>query len=198
MVGVPVESAVLYHNGALMQKVVLTFGFIAGGILSLLMAITIPFQDQIGVDHSLLLGYTTMVIAFLMVYFGVRSYRDNVGGGRVSFGRAFVVGLAITMIASCCYVATWEVIYFKFMPDFADKYAASAINKAKKAGESEAQIQALTKQMDEFRVSYKNPLVNIAYTFLEPLPVGIVFTLVTAGVLSWKRKEEKIGDAAAA
>ena len=92
-----------------------------------------------------------MVLAFLMVYFGVRSYRDNVGGGRVSFGRAFVVGLMITLIASCCYVGTWEVIYFKFMPDFSDKYAASAIAKAKKAGEPEAQIAALTKEMDEFR-----------------------------------------------
>jgi hypothetical protein len=37
---------------------------------------------------------------------------------------------------------------------------------------------------------YKNPLVNIAFTFLEPLPVGIVFTLVTAGVMSRKRRIE--------
>ena len=187
----PVESAVLYHNGALMRKIVLKFGFIGGGILAVLMAITVPFQDKIALDHSLIVGYTTMVLAFLMVYFGVRSYRDNVGGGRVSFGRAFGIGLMITLIASCCYVATWEVIYFNFMPDFADKYAVSAINKAKKAGEPEAQIAALTKEMEEFKVSYKNPLVNIAYTFLEPLPVGIVFTLVTAGVLSWKRKPEE-------
>ncbi len=191
MVGVPVESAVLYHNGALMRKVVLKFGFIAGAILSGLMAITIPFQDQIGVDHSLLLGYTTMVVAFLMVYFGVRSYRDNVGSGRVTFGRAAAVGLLITLLASCCYVGTWEVIYFKFMPDFADKYAVSAIAKAKKSGAPEAQIAALTKEMDQFRVAYKNPLVNIAYTFLDPLPVGIVFALVTAGILSRKRKPDE-------
>ncbi len=174
-----------------MQKTVLKFGFIAGGILSVLMAITIPFQDRIELDQSLLVGYATMVLGFLMVYFGVRSYRESVGNGRVTFGRAFVVGLLITLIASCCYVGTWEVIYFKFMPDFADKYAVSAINKAKKAGAPEAQIAALTKEMDEFRVAYKNPFVNIAYTFLEPLPVGIVFTLVTAGVLSWKRKPEE-------
>jgi hypothetical protein len=35
---------------------------------------------------------------------------------------------------------------------------------------------------------YKNPLVNIAFTFLEPLPVGLIFSLVTAGVLSRKRR----------
>jgi hypothetical protein len=36
--------------------------------------------------------------------------------------------------------------------------------------------------------SYKNPLVNIAYTLLEPMPVGLLVTLVTAGVLSRKRR----------
>ena len=33
-----------------------------------------------------------------------------------------------------------------------------------------------------------NPLVNVAFTLLEPLPVGLVFTLVSAGVLSRKRQ----------
>jgi hypothetical protein len=44
--------------------------------------------------------------------------------------------------------------------------------------------------MAQFKEMYKNPLVNIAYTLLEPLPVGILFTLVTAGVLSRKRRAE--------
>ena len=32
-------------------------------------------------------GYVTMVLAFLLVYFGVRSTRDTVGEGTVGFGR---------------------------------------------------------------------------------------------------------------
>jgi hypothetical protein len=32
--------------------------------------------------------------------------------------------------------------------------------------------------------------VNVALTALEPLPVGILFTLVAAGVLSRKRRVE--------
>ncbi|MGE3526131.1 MAG: DUF4199 domain-containing protein, partial [Gemmatimonadales bacterium] len=110
-----------------MRKIVLTFGFIAGGILAVMMLVTIPFQDTIGFDKGMVIGYTTMVLAFLMVFFGVRAYRDNVAGGKVGFGRAFVVGLLIVGVATACYVATWEVIYYKLMPDFGDKYAASTI-----------------------------------------------------------------------
>lgn len=173
-----------------MRKIVLTFGLISGAILSAMMLITIPFQDQIGFDKGAIIGYTTMVLAFLMVFFGVKSYRDNVVGGTVTFGRAFKVGLLITAVASICYVATWEVIYYQLSPDFGDKYAAHAIEKAKKSGATDAQIAAQTKQMTEFKEAYKNPLVNIAYTMLEPLPVGILFALLTAVALSRKRRTD--------
>ena len=173
-----------------MRKIVLTFGLIAGAILSVMMLITLPFHDQIGFDKGLVIGYTTMVLAFLMVFFGVKSYRDNVGGGRVTFGRAFLVGLLITLVASVCYVATWQVIYYRFMPDYLDKYAAYSVAKARKSGASDAKIAAQVKEMAEFQEMYKNPLVNVAFTLLEPLPVGILFTLVTAGVMSRKRRAE--------
>jgi len=175
-----------------MRKIVLTFGLIAGAILSAMMLITLPFHDEIGFDRSAIVGYTTMVLAFLMVFAGVKSYRDNVAGGSVTFGRAFIVGLMITAVASVCYVATWELVYSKLAPDYLDKYAAYSIEKASKSGATDAQIAAKTKEMAEFEEMYKNPLINIAFTFLEPLPVGLLFTLVAAGVLSRKRRTEGV------
>jgi hypothetical protein len=172
-----------------MRKIALTFGLTAGAILSAMMIITVPFHEQIGFDKGEVIGYTTMVLAFLMVFFGVKSYRDNVAGGSVTFGRALKVGLLITAIASVCYVATWEVIYYQVAPDFADKYTAH-VEKAKKDGATDAEIATKTAQMTKFKEMYRNPLVNIALTFLEPMPVGLIFTLVTAGVLSRKRRVE--------
>ena len=172
-----------------MRKTVLTFGLIAGAVLSVMMLLTLPFLDRIGFDKGEIIGYTTMVLAFLMVYFGVRSYRDNVAGGTVKFGRAFVVGLMITLVASACYVATWQLIYYKVAPDFTDKYAAYAVEKAKKSGATDTQIAAQKKEMSEMMDLYKNPLINIGITFLEPLPVGLLFTLVSAFALSRKRRE---------
>ncbi|HTS87287.1 MAG TPA: DUF4199 domain-containing protein [Gemmatimonadales bacterium] len=169
-----------------MRKIVLTFGLIAGAILSTMMLVTLALRDRIGFDRGAIIGYTTMVLAFLMVFFGVRSYRDTTAGGTVAFGRALWVGLLITIVASICYVATWEVIYYVFTPDFADKYAAYALEKAKAAGATEAQLAAKAQEMQAFKAMYRNPLVNVALTILEPLPVGLAFTLVAAGVLSRK------------
>jgi|SRR5579862_1009542 len=171
-----------------MRKIVLTFGLIAGAVLSIMMLLTLPFQDRIGFDKGAIIGYTTMVLAFLMVFFGVRSYRDNVAGGSVTFGRALKVGVMITAIASVCYVATWELIYYELTPDFGDRYAAYQVERAKKSGASDAQIAQTTREMAQFKEMYRNPLVNIALTLVEPLPVGLVFALVTAGMLSRRRR----------
>ena len=101
-----------------MKKTILTFGLISGAIMSILMAVNMSLADRIG--HSYLVGYTTMILAFLLVYFGIRSYRDNLGDGSISFGKAFVIGISIALISSLFYVVTWQIIYFKFMPDFMD------------------------------------------------------------------------------
>ena len=172
-----------------MQKIVLTFGLIAGAMLSVMMLLTLPFMEKIGFEKGEVIGYSTMVLAFLMVYFGIRSYRDNVANGSIKFGRAFLVGFLITCVASACYVATWQLVYYKIAPDFGDKYTAYVVEKAKKSGASEEKIAAQKKEMQEFMEIYKNPFVNIAITFIEPLPVGLLFTLVSAGILSRKRKD---------
>lgn len=172
-----------------MKRTVLTFGLIAGAIMSLEMIVGLPFIEEIG-SLGLVVGYTTMVVAFLMVYFGIRSYRDRVASGSIGFGRAFSVGILITVIACLCYVATWEVIFYKFTPDFFDKYAARVVAKTKASGATAEQVEAKRREMAIQSEQYKKPLVNIAYTFIEPFPVGLVFTLVSAGILRKRRPHD--------
>lgn len=169
-----------------MRRVVLIFGLIAGGILAAMMLITLAFQDQVGFDKGAIIGYSTMVLAFLMVFFGLKSYRDNVNGGTITFGRALKVGLLITAIAVVCYVVTWEIIYYFLAPDFGEKYAAYAMEKVRASGGTDAQVARKAQEMAQLQQVYQNPLLNAALTLLEPLPVGLVFTLVSAGILSRK------------
>ena len=148
-----------------MKKTVLTFGFISGAILSAMMFATTPFHDKIGYDKGEVIGYTTMILSFLFIFFGIRSYRENIGGGLVSFGRALKVGAGIALIASICYVATWEIIYYNFVPDFMDKYGAHVLQKMQAAGATAAAIQQKSVELNKLKVMYKNPFVNMAMTF---------------------------------
>ncbi|HWY43070.1 MAG TPA: DUF4199 domain-containing protein [Candidatus Sulfotelmatobacter sp.] len=173
-----------------MKKTILIFGLISGVISSLMMIATVPFMDRIGSDHGYVIGYTTIILSLLLVFFGVRSYRDNVAKGQITFGKAFLVGLAITVISCLCYVATWEIIYNNFMPDFMDKYGAHVLQKMQASGATAAAIQQKSEEINKLKVLYKNPFFNMAMTFIEPFPVGLVITLISAAVLRKKPQSQ--------
>ena len=176
-----------------MKKTIITFGLISGAVSSAMMLITVPFHDRLGFETAgYVVGYTAIVLSFLLVYFGIRSFRDNVAGGQITFGKAFVIGLSITLISCMFYVATWEVLYFTVMHDFPAKYAAHMIEKLKASGATDAVIAQKTQELAHFTKMYENPLINAALTFIEPFPVGLLMTLISAGVL------RKKGSAAAA
>ena len=169
-----------------MKKIVLTFGLISGLIMGVLMGGSLLLADKIGSGHSLLLGYTIMVASFLLIYFGIRSYRDNTLAGQISFGRAFACGILITLISSICYVLMWEVLYFNFMPHFMDGYFAAQIHRVQSAGLDVATTAARVAAIEHSQQLYQNPIVNMAYTIMEPLPVGLLITSISAALLRRK------------
>jgi Protein of unknown function (DUF4199) len=173
-----------------MKKIVLTFGLISGAVFVAMMVTTMPFMDRIGFEKGHLIGYTTMVVAFLFVFFGIRSYRENVGNGYITFGRAFKVGILITLISCLCYTISWEIIYFNFVPDFVDKYSQYLVEKSRAAGASPEQIANEVAQMKRFQAFYQNPFYNFLITFfVEPFPVGLVLTVISALILRKRPKE---------
>jgi hypothetical protein len=173
-----------------MKKTILTFGLISGFISSLMMIATMLIADRIGLDRGAVVGYTAIVLSFLLVYFGIRSYRDNVGNGQITFTKAFAVGISITLISCIFYVVTWEILYFNFMPDFMDKYGAHMIEKLKASGASPAVIQTQLQQIKKYKEIEDNPLLNAAMTFIEPFPVGLAITLLSAAVLRKKAQSQ--------
>jgi len=172
-----------------MKTTVIKFGLISAAILVCLAAITTPLclNGTLDFDKSELLGYSEMVLAYLMVFFGVRSYRENQGGGAITFGRAFTVGILITLITCAVYVISWEIVYYNFLPNFFETYSGHMIDQMRAKGESAAAIAEMQKQLATWGELYKNPLVNVAMTFMEVFPVGLIITLVSAAILRKKQ-----------
>ncbi len=181
-----------------MKKIVITFGLISGAISSAMMFGTLPLMNRgiINFKNGEVIGYTTMFLSFLLIFFGIRAYRENVGGGTISYGRGLGVGLLIMVISCLCYVASWEIIYFNIAPDFGEKYGAYVVDQLRAKGATPAAIEAKQKEMAKFKEEYDNPLFNAAITFLEPLPVGLIMSLISAGIL--RRKPSAPPAAAAA
>jgi hypothetical protein len=172
-----------------MRKIVLTFGLISGAIAALMSFVTVPLVGRVPFEYLTVLGYTIFVICFLMVFFGIRSYRENVGGGVITFGRAFQVGILITLISCVIYVISWEFIYRNFLPDFLENYGNYMVEKQRAAGATQEQLNVLMQENQKFIEMYRNPLIRLASSMMEAFPVGLLITLISAWVL--RSKEPK-------
>ena len=177
-----------------MRKNVIVFGLISGLIITALMIYsTVMCIKSSDFEGSMVLGYASMLVAFSFVFIGVKNFRDKHNLGVITFGKAFMTGLYITLVASTFYVLVWLVDYYVFIPDFLEKYTAHVLNQAKESGATQAQISIQAAEMEEFKEMYKNPLFVVLMTYLEVLPIGLIFTLFSALVLRRKTPKRGIG-----
>jgi hypothetical protein len=174
---------------------VITFGLMSGGISVSMMLAVLPLANRVSYEALTVLGYTIFVACFLMVFFGIRSYRDNVGGGTITFGKAFTVGILITLVSCAIYVVSWEFIRERFFPTFFDDYLNHMVEKMRADGATQDALNQQLQENEQFRQWFKNPFIRYAMSLMEAFPVGLLMTLVSSLVL--KRKTPK-GDLAGA
>lgn len=176
-----------------MKKNTIVYGLTAGIIVSILMLSTVNYishcEGSVDYGTSMLIGYASMLIAFSLVFVGIRNYRDKYNEGIISFGKAFKIGIIIVLIASTVYVAAWLIDFYFFIPDFMDKYSAHMLEDLKNSGASQTEINKQSEEMANFTMMYKNPFFNAMMTYAEILPVGLVVTLISSAIL--KRKTAK-------
>ncbi|MEJ0030256.1 MAG: DUF4199 domain-containing protein [Bacteroidota bacterium] len=173
-----------------MRKIVLTYGLISGAIISAMILLSLPLWNAGVLNHGngAIVGYTTMVIALSVIFFGVKSYRDNYNNGAVSFGRALAIGILITLIAGVMYELSWEISMSQMSTDFINEAFEHQFTEMKANGATDAAIQEARTKNDEFLVYYRMfPIRFLITIFVELFPVGLVISLICAGLL---RKKE--------
>ena len=177
-----------------MKKIIWTYGLISGVLVGTMLVLSIPLHEQgiIDFNSGMVVGYTTMVIALSLVFFGIRNYRDTQGGGQVSFGTGVKIGMLITIVASLLYCVAWEISYHTIADDFTARMSEYYLEEKRTSGASQEELERTRLEMRDFEKMYENPLIRFGYTLFEILPVGIVVTLISAGFLSRKKTLQNV------
>jgi len=170
-----------------MKRNILICGLISGIIVVILMVyMSMACYKNEDFESSMVLGYASMILSFSLIFVGIKNYRDKLNNGIVTFGKAFKIGLYITLIASTMYVLAWLVEYYLFIPDFMDKYTAHVMREAGREGASQTELNEKAAEMLSYKEMYKSPILVILLTYSEILPVGLIVSLISALIL--KRK----------
>lgn len=167
-----------------MNKIILKNGLFGGIIVSsLLVFVTLYMKANPEKEVNMIIGFAVMILAFFFVAWGIKQQREA-NNQLISFGKAFMSGFWITFIISTIYVLVWLIILYNFFPNFAEHYTDMAIAKA-----SPDEVAKVTEEMNSFKEMYKNPIMVILFTYMEILPLGIVFSLVSALIFKKKQVE---------
>lgn len=170
-----------------MKKNVWIFGLIAGFISVIGFLIAMANPDHMDMEKGMIYGYASMLLAFSLIFVAIKNYRDKYNNGFISFGKAFRIGLYITLIASTIYVAVWLIDYYFFIGDeFMIQYAEFLKKEMIEEGASAQEINEKMAEVSEWQEMYKNPFINALVTYTEIIWVGLVIALIAAGIL--KRK----------
>lgn len=166
----------------MIRKTILVYGLTAGVVASALMLAATRYVKTMELGKADVIGYSSIVVVGLMIFFGVRAHRRK-AGGTMSFRRGFLVGLGITLVSSACYLATFQLLYYVVEPGIGEKYAECMVERVRRSGGSADEIAARQEQARRIVALYENPWSNIALTLVEPLPVGLLLTTLSAAIL---------------
>jgi len=170
-----------------MFRKILAYGTVAGLIAGISLSAVVVAGQGHEVHYGMLIGYTTMLIALSTVFIAIKRHRDADLGGVIGFWPALGLGLGISFVAGIFYVLAWETTVALTHLDFASGYAKTLIEQKKASGVSGVALAKFTAEMEQFKVQYANPFYRLPMTFIEIFPVGVLVSLVSAGLLRSSR-----------
>lgn len=166
-----------------MSRTIIALGLIAGLIIVVPMFTLLVISDPGSLGHSEIVGFSFMFLGFSLIFVGVKRFRDRVLGGVIRFLPALLLGLGISAVATLVYIVSWEITLALTNYAFLETYPAQAIEAARAKGKSAAEVAKLAADMQSMMTWYRNPLLRMPMTAVEIFPVGLLVSLVAAGLL---------------
>ena len=151
-----------------MRTTILKYGFLSLLSAAILFLAALVLGKELSFSTQAIIGYASMFIALTFVFFGIKHFRDHENEGLISFRKAFIIGIFISLFAGMGF-AIIDYIYTTLInPDFMTEYA-----------------EAMNAQGEEVVEEYSNMALALLM-FITVLVLGIIVTLLSAFILQRK------------
>ena len=164
-----------------MKKIV--FKYVAYAMITGMIA----FGFSLFLGASEVLGYTAIFVALSFVFFGIKYFRDTENDGKISFTKAFIVGICIALFTALG-IAIVDALYVTVIdPDFYQNYGEAAVIAAKETGDTVKITDAET-QLKEFSAMSMTQLGIFSGGFMFALVgvIGLIITIISGLILQKK------------
>src|SRR4030095_1403177 len=164
-----------------MKSTALRYGIYAGLVILVLAAIHVfvLMPPNISWEMAEVVGYLTMAISMIVVFMGIRYYRDHVNNGYLSFGEGLKLGALIVLVPALTF-GLFDILYTRVLhPSFSVEYMAYQVEKIKAsvpADQLDQKLAKLRKNMEMFG----NPFIEFLLMTITVYIVGLIVTIISA------------------
>jgi hypothetical protein len=168
-----------------MKSTVVKFGLYGLLTSAVIFLAALTFGKGLSMGTQEVLGYLSIIISLSFVFFGIKHFRDKENNGKVSFKKAFSIGLLISVFVGIG-IGVVDFIYTAYInPDFVQEYLDAMVKTMEaELPPEEAAIEkaALEEQMANFGSSWFMALLMFSTVFI----IGMIVSLLSSLLLQRK------------
>lgn len=168
-----------------MKKTVLKFGFYALFTAAGLFLLALLVGNGLDYFVQEVIGYTTMAISLIFVFFGIRHYRDRENEGQITFLKALGIGMLISLFAALGFGLIDYIYTTVIHPDFAIEYETKMLADMKANLSAEA-FEVEKAELHQKMKDYGGSGFMAAMMFAMVIVMGFIISLISALLLQKK------------
>lgn len=143
--------------------------------------------DPRNFDRQEIYGYASMLLGLSVIFFAVYRYREQVGGGAITFGKGLQVGVLTALVSAAIYFV-YMMIYFRWIaPDFMSVYSEFYRDKISESRQPAEEISRQLAALDASMPLYLNATFQSLVMFATVFLLGVMIALVAAVILRRRR-----------
>lgn len=169
-----------------MKNTVLKFGIYSAIAITVLFLIGwfIGKGLDLGYSAQEVVGYASILVSLSFVFFGIKHFRDKENNGQVSFKKALVIGLLISLFASIAFGLV-DIAYRYINPDFITEYYTHQVT-ALENSLSGVELEAALTKMNEEKELFSSTGISFLIMALTVFMIGVIVSLISSLVLQRK------------
>ena len=137
------------------------------------------------------LGYLSIIVSLVFVFFGIKKYRDDANDGVISFGRALKVGALIVLFPAVGFAA-YNIFYVQVLdPDFPDKYYVYQLEKMR-ADADPSEYAAIEESLADQKGMWANVPFQTVLMFMTVYVIGLIISLLSSFILSRAKSNKSL------
>ncbi|PCJ98906.1 MAG: DUF4199 domain-containing protein [Flavobacteriaceae bacterium] len=168
-----------------MKKTVFRYGSYGAIVISVLFILGWFIGESFDFSTQEIIGYVSMIVSLSFVYFGIKHFRDKENNGKVTLGKALLIGVLISLITALAF-GMIDVIYIKYLnPDFMTEYYEHAIEQMRTTLSAEA-FKIKLAELEAEKELFSSLTVSFLLMSFTVFIIGFIISLLSAFILQRK------------